>query len=457
MKIIILGAGQVGRTVAEIMATEENDITVVDRRTTLLAELQQRLDIRTVVGHASHPNVLYRAGIDDAELIFAVTNDDEINMIACQIAYTLYQTPTRLARVRSFEYTAHPKLFKPTAMPVDYVINPEQMVTRNLQALIQRPGALEAYDFADSKAQLVAARVLPSAAMAGQPLSSLGDFAGQLPVLAVAIFRHNLFVAPQPDLVLEASDEVYFMAAPRDVQPVIAALHPTGRPNRKIIIAGGGNLGLRLAELVEPVYHVRLIEQDPERCRYLAGLLRRTIVLNGDATDSELLGAEGIEDTDVFCSTTNRDKTNIVSAMLAKQLGARQTLAIVNNANQAVLSEQAAIDIAISPAQVTIGALLTHIRRGDVVTVHSLRHGSAEAMELVVHGDRTTSHVVGRRIGDLPLDEGVSICAVLRQGRLLLAHADTIIETGDRVVLFLSDKQQIPDVELLFQVAITYV
>ena len=457
MKIIILGAGQVGRTVAEIMATEENDITVVDCRTTLLQELQQRLDIRTVVGHASHPNVLYRAGIEDAELVFAVTNDDEINMIACQVAYSLYQTPTRLARVRSFEYTAHPNLFKPTAMPVDYVINPEQMVTRNLQALIQRPGALEAYDFADGKAQLVAARVIAGAPMAGQELGSLGDWAGQLPVLVVAVFRRSHFVPPRPGLVLEPTDEVYFMAAPKDVQPVLAALHPARRTNRRIIIAGGGNLGLRLAEIIEPDYHVRLIERDPVRCRYLAGSLRRTIVLNGDATDSELLGAEGIEDTDVFCATTNADKTNIVSAMLAKQLGARQTLAIVNNASQAVLSEQAAIDIAISPAQVTIGALLTHIRRGDVVKVHSLRHGSAEAMELVVHGDRTTSHVVGRRIGDLPLDEGVSICAVLRQGRLQLADADTVIETGDRVVLFLSDKQQIPDVELLFQVAITYV
>jgi len=457
VKIIILGAGQVGRTVAEIMATEENDITVVDRQAVLLAELQSRLEIRTVCGHASHPRVLDRAGIEDADLIFAVTNDDEINMIACQVAYTLYQTPKRLARVRSFEYSNQPTLFRPTAMPVDYLINPEQLVTRGMQRLIERPGAFEVFDFADGRAQLVGVRVHPDAQLAGQLLGSLPQLLKRIRGRIAALYRDGSLITPDNSLRFEAGDEVYFTVPTKDAPMAIAALHPTEHSNRRIIIAGGGNLGLHLAELVEPRCQVRLIERDAERCRFLAGILRRTIVLNGDVTDSELLKAEGIEDTDVFCATTHEDKTNIVASILARRLGARTTLSIVTRAHLSPASITYPNDIVISPAQATIGALLTHIRRGDILMVKSMRLGTAEAMELVVHGDRTTSSVVGRKIGDLPLDEGVSVCLILRQNHLLFPDADTVIESADRVVLFIPDKLFIPNVELLFQVAITFV
>lgn len=457
MKIIILGAGQVGRTVAEIMATEDNDITVVDRQEAVLRDLQQRLDIRTVVGHASYPNVLLRAGAEDAELVFAVTNDDEVNMVACQVAYTLFQTPTRLARVRSADYLSHPGLFQPNAMPVTYLINPEQMVTTDIQRLIEHPGALEVFDFAGGKIQLASTRVLAGASMAGQEVAALGAQVGEARARVVAVYRNGHVLADAGDCSLEAGDVVYFFAAERDVQPVIAAFHMDGHVNRHIIIAGGGNLGARLARLLEPTHQVKIIEHDHARCRYLAGSLHRTLVLNGDATDGTLLEGEGIEATDVFCAATNEDRTNVVAAMLAKRMGARRTLAIVNSASHGLLTEQAALDIALTPAEVTIGALLTHIRRGDVVGVRSLRRGTAEALELIARGDRSTSRAVGRPIRELALPDSVRIGALLRKEQVILPGADTVIETDDHVMLLLADKTQVDAVEAAFRVAITFV
>ena len=457
MRIVILGAGQVGRTVAEIMAAEANDITVVDRQESVLRDLQQRLDIRTVAGHASHPNVLLRAGVEDAELIFAVTNDDEVNMVACQVAYTLFQTPTRLARVRSPDYLVHPELFQANAMPVTFLINPEQMVTTDIERLIEHPGALEVFDFADGRVQLVSTRVLSGSGMAGRDVVQLYDEIGNAQARVAAIYRNGHAIEGPPNGPFEPGDIVYFYAAERDVRKVMAAFHANGHVNRRVIIAGGGNLGARLARRLESTYEVKIIEHDVERCRYLAGSLRRTLVLNGDATDGALLEGEGIEVTDVFCATTNEDRTNVVSAMLARRMGARKTLAIVNSASHSVLAEQASLDIALNPAEVTIGALLTYIRRGDVIAVRSLRKGSAEALELIARGDRSTSPAVGRSIEEMALPETVHIGAILRGSELVLPDNETVIESGDHVMLLLCDKGRVAEVEAAFRVSITFV
>lgn len=457
MKIIILGAGQVGSTVATIMAHEDNDITVVDRDARVLRELQQHLDIRTVAGHASYPGVLVRAGIEDADLIFAVTNDDEVNMIACQVAYSLFQTPTRLARVRSSDYLDHAELFKPSAMPVTYLINPELMVTTKIQRLIENPGALEVLDFADGRVQLVSTRVTETAPMANRTLGEKAQFSARCNGCVAAIFRDGGFIPPACEVEVLPGDELFFYAPPREVQGMIAAFHGNGHLNRRVLIAGGGNLGLRLARLVEQTRQVKIIESDPVRCRYLAGALHRTIVLNGDVTDAELLQSEGVEITDVFCATTDEDRTNIVAAMLAKRLGANKTLAIVNSYGHGELANQAALDIALTPAEVTIGALLTFIRRGDVVAVRSLRGGTAEALEVVARGTPSTSHAVGRTIGELPFPESARVGAILRQERVVLPTLDTVIESDDRVMILLCDKSRIAEVEAIFQVSITFV
>jgi len=455
-KIIILGAGQVGRTVAEIMAIEHNDITVVDREPCVLGELQQRLDIRTVTGSASYPSVLVRAGIEDADLVFAVTNDDETNMIACQIAYNLYQTPKRLARVRSAEYVNQPRLFRNDAMSVTYLINPELMVTNTIRRLVENPGTFDIADFVGGKVCMAATRVRADTTLVNQRLGALGRLIGQNVASVVAAYRDGKALPIGDDLEIRAGDEIYFLTRAADVRSVTESFHGNGRPNQRIVIAGGGNIGLHLARLLEPRHHVKVIERSKDRCRHLAESLRRTVVLNGDVTDTDLLQSEGIENTDVFCAVTHEERTNIVSAMLAKQLGTRTTFAVVNSFSHCLLAEQSSIDVALTPAELTIGALLTHVRRGDIATVRAFRKGEAEALEIIARGDAATSRAVGRAVGSLPLPSGALIGAIWRADALMFPTADTVIESNDRVLIVLSDKTALAEVERLFEVLITY-
>ncbi|PLW82018.1 Trk system potassium transporter TrkA [Kineobactrum sediminis] len=457
MNIIILGAGQVGTTVAEHLVNEANDITLVDQRSELLKPLQDRLDLRTVVGHASHPEVLRKAGIEDADLLLAVTSSDETNMMACQIAYTLFNTPTRLARVRSADYQSHPRLFAPGAVPVDFLISPEKLVTTFIRHLIRQPGALQILDFADGKLQLVAVRADIGGPMVGRQLRERLKQLTRAKLRIVAIYRRDRAITPTGETVIEANDEIFFIAKRNDISTILSAFRPFDKPYRRIVIAGGGNIGKRLAELLESDYRVKVIESNPDRCRFLAESLHRTIVLHGEAGEATLLESEDIDATDVFCALTNDDETNVLSAMLAKRLGARKTMAIINRTSYVDLVQGTALDIAISPAQVTIGALLAHIRRGDVVAVHSLRRGAAEAIEIIAHGDAETSRVVGRRISDLNLPPGTMVGAIARADKVIFAEKDTVIEAEDHVILFLADKASVAQVERLFQVAITFI
>lgn len=456
MKIIILGAGQVGSSVAEVLAKEENDITVVDIDVKKLQELQDRLDIQTVVGQGAHPEVLGRAGAEDADMILAVTNRDETNMVACQVAYTLFHTPTKVARVRSVEYLSHPQLFTQEALPVDVLISPEQLVTEYVQRLIEYPGALQVLDFADGKVQLVAVRAYYGGPLVGHELKTLREHMPGIDTRVAAIFRRGTPIIPEGNTVIEADDEVFFIAAKRHIRVVMKELRRLDRPVKRVILAGGGNIGIRLARALEQQYQVKLIDHNPERSRAISEDLEKTIVLFGDAADEELLLEENVEHTDVFCAVTNDDEANILSAMLAKRLGARKVMALINRAAYVDLVQSGIIDIAISPQQATIGSLLAHVRRGDVSAVHSLRRGAAEAIEAVAHGDKVSSKVVGRTIDEIILPPGTTIGAIVRDKEVIIAHHDTRIESDDHVILFLVDKKRIPEVERLFQVGITF-
>lgn len=456
MKIIILGAGQVGSSVADNLASEFNDITVVDANSRILLELQDRLDIRTVVGHGAHPDVLQRAGAEDADMIIAVTNSDETNMIACQVAYTLFHTPTKIARVRAAEFLSQPRLFSQDALPIDVLISPEQLVTDYVQRLIDYPGALQVLDFADGKVQLVAVRAYYDGPLVGQELRALRDHMPKAKARVAAIFRRGRPIMPEGDTVIEVDDEVFFVAARSDIRAVMGELRREDRPIKRVILAGGGNIGMRLAQALEGRYQVKLIDRNPERTRMLSESLENTIVLLGDAADEELLLEENIENTDVFCALTNDEEANILSAMLAKRLGARKVMSLINRAAYVDLVQSEAIDIALSPQQATIGSLLTYVRRGDVVAVHSLRRGAAEAIEAVAHGDPKTSKVVGRALQDIKLPAGTTIGAIVRGDEVIIVHHDTIIESGDHVILFLVDKRRVVDVERLFQVGVTF-
>ncbi|MEN8779395.1 MAG: Trk system potassium transporter TrkA [Glaciecola sp.] len=452
MKIIILGAGQVGGTLAENLVGERNDITVIDADGDTLRNLQDRLDIQVVQGIGSHPEVLQKAGAEDADMLIAVTNSDESNMMACQVAYTLYKTPTKIARIRSEQYILYQdKLYDHQDIPVDHLIAPEQLVTNSIKRLIDYPGALQVVEFADGKASLVAVKAYYGGLLVGHALSALKQHMPNVETRVAAIYRRGRPIRPLGTTVIEADDEVFFIAATKHIRAVMSELQKLESSYKRIMIAGGGLIGAGLAKRLEHKHNVKLIEFDAERAKYLSARLDNTIVFQGDASDSDLLTEENVEQVDAFIAVTNDDEANIMSAMLAKRLGAQKAMVLIQRSAYVDLVQGGEIDIAFSPQQATISALLTHVRRGDIVNVYSLRRGAAEAIEAIAHGDKNTSKVVGRMIKDIKLPPGTTIGAVVRQEQVIIAHSDTMIEADDHVILFLVDKKYISEVEKLFQ------
>lgn len=468
MKIVILGAGQVGSSVAESLVSEANDITVVDIDPARLRKLQDRLDLRTVTGNAAHPAVLEQAGARDADMILAVTQSDETNMVACKLAATMFNIPTKIARIRSADYLSHPEIFSAENFAVDLSICPEQVLTDYIVKLIEFPESLQVLEFADGKVSLVAVRAFHGGPLVGRELQYLRTHMPQIDTRVAAIFRQDSPIIPEGDTVIEAGDEVFFIAATENIRGVMRELRRMDKPVRRVMIGGGGNIGHRLAKALENDYQVKVIEYSKTGAERLAAELNNTLVLAGDVTDEELLETENIGEMDVYCALTNDDENNIMSSLLAKRMGAHKVIALINRGSYVNLVQSGQIDIAISPAQATIGTLLAHVRRGDCAAVHSLRRGAAESLELVAHGDAKSSRVVGRRIEEIDLPKGTTIGAIVRRYeraapqngdgkpvydyQVIIAHHDTIIESGDHVIVFVVNKRMVPKVEKLFQV-----
>ena len=456
MKIIILGAGQVGRTAAYHLAREQsNEVTVVDMNDELLRDLQDRIDIRTLVGSGSQPSILDAAGAREADIFIALTNSDEVNMVACQIVWSLFnKDSTRIARIRSADFARHDKLFadEDRAFAVDVPISPEQLVTDHVVKLIQYPGALQVLDFAEGRVRLVGVKALEGGALVGQQLKQLPMHIKGRDARVAAIYRGGQAIKPEGDTVIDPGDEVFFIAAREDIRAVMNEMQKLEDPVRRVVIAGGGNIGFRLAQHLEAEHQVKLIERDQRRARRISEQLSNTIVLSGDAADEELLLEENIDSADTFVAVTNAEEANILSAMLAKRLGCHKVMALINRPAYAELVESGSIDVALSPQQVTIGSLLAHVRRGDVVRVHSLRRGAAEAIEAVAHGTQGEGRVIGRRIENIPLPEGTTIGAIVRGDEVIIAHHDTVIQRDDHVILFLTDRRHVEAVERLFDV-----
>jgi trk system potassium uptake protein TrkA len=452
VKIIILGAGQVGSNLAESLVAENNDITVIDLDAARLALLQDRFDLRTVRGHAAHPSILKKAGAEDADMLVAVTQSDETNLVACRIASTLFNVPTRIARIRSNDFLALEGDFLAEHFGVNDVISPEQEVTDTLRRLIEHPEALQVLDFADGRVRLVAVRAYHGGPLVGHELQDIKRHMPDLDCRIPAIYRRDRGIVPKGITVIEPGDEVFLLARKQDIPSVMRELRRMEQPVKRVMIAGGGNIGRRLAARIERDYDVKVIDHNKTVSNLLAEQLHRTLVLQGDATDEDLLEQENIESIDVFCALTNDDEDNIMSALLAKRMGAQRVIALINRSAYVNLVQGGEIDIAISPAQATVGPLLSKIRRGDMAAVHSLRRGAAEVLEIVVHGDTKTSKVVGRRIGDVALPEGASIAAIIRGEDVVIAHHDTLVEAEDHLIVFALNKRIIPKVEKLFQV-----
>ena len=452
MKILILGAGQVGSSAAEQLSREEsNDVTVVDTRTDILRELQDRLDIRTIAGHASHPDILKRAGAEDTDIVIALTDSDETNMLACQISSTIFNIETKVARIRSGAYMRTEGLFNLEAIPVDVCLSPEQLVCEHIEQLIHYPGALQVLEFANGEVRLVAAKVSKDGSLVGQKISTLKEHIPNTEGRIAAIYRDGQSLQPEGDTIIRSGDEVFFIAAKKDIRAFMSEMRKIDSPVRRVLIAGGGHIGVRLASALENTNHVKIIERNPERAKIISEHLNKAIVLVGDAADEELLLEENIDDVDIFCALTNAEEANILSAMLAKRMGASKVMALINRPTYADLVEAGTIDIAVSPKQITIGSLLAYVRGGDVVKVHSLRRGAAEAIEAIAHGDNKNSPVVGKKIEDIDLPHGCNIVTIVRGEDVIMAHHDTVIEQDDHVILFLTDRRNIVLLEKLFQ------
>ena len=452
MKIIILGAGQVGTTLAANLVSEDNDITLVDNESQHLQNLQDKHDLRVVKGSPSSPKILRDAGAADADLMIAVTASDEINMIACQLGYTLFNTPTRIARIRNAEYLREKdKLFNDENVPIDHLISPENLVTDEITRLIAYPGALQVAHFANNRISIVVVKAYYGGPLVGYALSAFKEHMPHIDCRIISILRNDKLIRPQGSTIIEAGDEITFICATEHIKAVMSELQRLEKTYKRIMIVGSGNIASGVAKQLEDKYQVKLIERDGEKAKVLAERLSKTLVFHGDASDQNLLFEEHIESVDVFLSLSADDEANIMSALLAKRLGAKKAMVLIQRMAYINLIQGGTIDIAVSPQQATISALLGHVRKGDIKNVASLRHGTAEAIELVVHGDATTSNVVGRQIGDIKLPVGAMIAAILRKNEVIIARRQVAIEEGDNVIVYINDKKSVSEIEKLFQ------
>ncbi len=453
MKILILGAGQVGATLAKYLSEDnDNDITIIDKEEINLLDLQRHLDIKTVCGFASYPNILEEADIRNMDMVIAVTRSDEGNMLACQMAHTLYQVDKKIARVRTAEYLHRKELFSNDAIPIDFIITPEGLVTNYIKRVVEEPGAEQVFEFENGLVQLVETKAYAGTPIVGHSIKELPKHLPNIDMRIVSLYRNGQAIPAYGDTVIKDGDRVYFVTKKESVSKVLKEFRRLDKAYRNIIIAGGGRIGLNLAKHLEKNHRVRIIEQSKERVKELADELEDVLVLRGNASDEELLLEEGIENTDLFLALTDSDEINVIVSILAKRLGAHKTIALVKRNVYEDLAEQSDdVDMVISPDQITTSGILAHIRKGDTMMVHSLRQGKSEAIELIVHGDKDHSDVVGRSIGEINLPDGVVVGSIVRNNKVIMGSRVLIIEEGDHVLLVLTDVNKIHEVEKLFE------
>lgn len=453
-KIAVFGGGQVGSSLAKILTDDGNDITLVDSNPDVLADLQEENDIKTIHGSASSPSVLRQADVKDCDIVIAITGSDEVNLVSCHLAKQLFNVPNTIARLRNSEYRIGASSFNLDFFSIDSIISPSLLVTDFIKNIIKHPGAFQAFDFADGNLQVIGATVLADGPLSGKKLSDFKKHMPNVNVKVIAIYRNRKSLQVNGSTIIEAGDDVFFLATKENMRFMSELRKNQTRPEN-IMIAGGGNVGFTLAAKLSENFSTKIIEKDVSRCKYLADHLADSVVLNDDVSDESLLTNEGISDVDYFCSVTNDDQMNILSAKLAKDLGANKSISIINKLSYRKLVSKE-IDVVVSPEDVTIGSILASVRTSDVLKVHSLGFGEAELLELLIHGDANTSKVVGRNISSLDLPTGCRIGAIYRNNKIILAHEDIIIETNDRLIIYLLHKKDFPKLAKLFQVSIGF-
>ncbi|CUR53662.1 Trk system potassium uptake protein TrkA [Serratia symbiotica] len=452
MKIIILGAGQVGGTLAENLINENNDITIIDNNFHNLKKLQDKFDLRVILGHCSYPHILYEAGAEDADMLIAVTNSDEVNMISCQIAYSLFDTPNRIARIRSQNYIRESKkIFQTEVIPINYLISPEQLVIDYIYKLIEFPGSLQIINFFKEKINILAVRAYINWYFIGKKLSSIHKYIQNIDTRIISIFRNNHSIKIKGSTIIEIGDEIFFICDSKYTRTLMDSLQQLEKSYKKIMIVGGGNIGSGLARKLEKLYNIKLIELNKKRAIELSKQLHNTIVFCGNASDQELLIEEHINKIDVFISTTNNDEVNIMSAMLAKRMGAKKVIVLIQRHTYINLIQNNIIDITISPQQITISALLNHIRNKNIINVSLLHCGKIEIIEAIVYNYKNTSKIINHTIKQVNLPPGTTIGAIARDNNIIISDRNYKIQQGDHVIMSISDRKNIHDIEKLFQ------
>ncbi len=457
MKIIVCGAGQVGSNIARHLALENHDVTVVDQSETLVQQISDTHDVNGVVGHGSQPDVLERAGVADADLLIAVTLADETNMVACQVAHSLFGVPTKIARIRSQSYLEPmwANMFSRDHMPIDVVISPEMEVARAVVRRLEVPGAFEMIPLVDSKVKLLGVRCKDDCPLVNTPLRQLSKLFPDMNIVIVGIVRNGQPIVPKGEDQMLAGDEVYFVVDSDQVDRAMAAFGHEEREARRLLIFGGGNIGMFLATEFEENHEwvrAKIIEFDKERAEQIAGQLDRTIVINGSVIDQEILEEANVRQAEAVIAVTNDDETNILSSLLAKKFGCQRAVTLVNNSSYEDLVGSIGIDVMVSPRNITVSKILQYVRRGRIHSVHTLREDFGELIEAEA---LQTSELVGRPLRETKLPQGVLIGAIVRDGATVYPSGDTVIEAGDRVVLFAA-ADVVRQVEKMFSVQLEY-
>ena len=457
MKVIICGAGQVGWQIARHLASEKNDVTIVDNNEDLVSRATDTLDVKGVSGFASYPDVLNRAGAEDADMIIAATHSDEVNMVTCQVAHSIFDIPRKIARLRSQSYldAIYADLYRRDHLPIDVVISPELEVAEAALKRLSSPNAFESETFLNNQAQLLGLHIDDNCPVVNTPLRQLNDLFSTLRVIVVGVRRQGVLFAPNAGDQLFCSDEVYLMCHSDDAIRTLDVFGKSQGEQNRIILIGGGNVGLRIAKSLEDSENrvrAKIIEKNRVRAELAASSLERTIVLHGDGLDSGLLEEASVSKTDTIMAVTDDDKTNMLAAVRAKSRGCKKAIALINDPTMSPLMEPLGIDAYINPRSTTVSSILRHIRHGKVKNVYSIGDAEAEVIEAQV---MSTSPIAGSRIGDIDFPEGVIVGGILKNGEMVKPSSQSKIEEGDIIALFALSKD-IPEVEKLLQVTIDY-
>lgn len=457
MRIIICGAGQVGFGIAERLAAEKNDVSVIDTSPELIHAIRDTLDVRGFVGHGSHPEVLEAAGAQNADMIIAVTLYDEVNIVACEVAHALFNVPMKIARIRAQSYLRphYQDLFSREHLPIDVIISPEMEVGEMVLRRIALPGASDVVRFAENKIAMVAIECLEDCPVVHTPLAQLSELFPDLPSTVVGIIREdNLFIPHSGDQ-LQPGDIAYVVTTKEQVRRTLGLFGHEEQEATRIVIAGGGNIGLYVARTIEQRQSrtkIKIIESTRERAVTIADQLRRTVVLHGSALDQKLLMEADIQHADLMVALTNNDQVNILSGVMAKRLGCKANLVLINNPAYQDLTKSLGIDAYVNPGSVTVSRVLQHVRRGRIRAVHSVQRGAAEVIEAEA---LETSPLVGALLRDLDLPDGMRIGAIYRDGQVIRPNGQSRIKPKDRVVIFaLADA--VRHVEQMFRVSLEF-